>query len=107
MATALQKIELSIEEQKKRLAQLQAKRQAISAREKAAVQKVQRAEDTRRKILLGAFVLSRLSLAEIKKLELGGITISDYFIRDDDRALFGLDSVFKPDGGTQEADRHE
>ena len=93
MATALQKIESSIEAQKKKLAQLQAKRQAIEARDKAAEQKEKRAIDTRRKILLGSFVLSRASMISLSTLNIGGAALSDYLTRDDDRALFGFEPL--------------
>ena len=96
MATALQKIESSIEAQKKKLAQLQAKRQAIEARNKAAEQKEKRAIDTRRKILLGSFVLSRASMINLSTLNIGGVALSDYLTRDDDRALFGFEPLPKP-----------
>jgi len=95
MPTALQKIEASIEEQQKRLAQLKAKKQAIEARDKAAEQKEKRAIDTRRKILLGSFVLSRASTISLSSLNIGGAALSDYLTRDDDRALFGFEPLPK------------
>ena len=94
MSTALQKIEASIEAQHKKLAQLKAKKQAIETKEKAAEQKAKRAEDTRRKILLGAFILSRIerieSMLTYPTLTLDGEKFSDYLTRNDDRALFGF-----------------
>ena len=95
MTTALQKLEASIEAQQKKLGQLKAKRQAIEAREKAAEQKEKRAIDTRRKILLGSFVLSRSSTVNISTLDIGGAMLADYLTRDDDRALFGFSPLPK------------
>ena len=78
-------IRKSIEE---RLAQLDAQRQALKAR----LGKEERAKDTRRKVLLGALVLHRLSedkrefdktLKEWLQRELPG-----FLTRQDDKALF-------------------
>lgn len=81
----------SIEE---RLAQLDAQRATLKAR----LSKQERANDTRRKVLLGAFVLHRLengrddfskNLAEWIRRELPG-----FLTRDTDKPLF--DDLLKP-----------
>ena len=78
-----------------RLAQLDAQRQALKAR----LGKQERARDTRRKVLLGALVLHRLSedkrefdktLKEWLQRELPG-----FLSRPDDKALF--DDLLAPD----------
>ena len=79
-----------MESHKKKLEQLKAKKLAILARERAAEKKMTRSSDTRKKILIGAFILNRLSTSEIASMEVDGATMSDYLTRDDDRALFGL-----------------
>lgn len=75
----------SIEE---RLAQLEAQRRTLQAR----LSKQERARDTRRKVLLGAFILHRLEtgrassadyLAEFIRREL-----PEFLTRDTDKALF-------------------
>jgi hypothetical protein len=71
-----------------RLAQLEAQKKTLQAR----LGKQARAADTRRKVLLGAFLLSRLEsgkdnfsgkLREWARAELGG-----FLVRDADKALF-------------------
>ena len=90
-----------------RLAQLEAQRKTLQAK----LGKQERARDTRRKVLLGAFVLYRLEKGQdefSKKLgdwlhkELAG-----FLTRDDDKALFD-DLLKKPrseeaDGGRESA----
>ena len=74
----------SIEE---RLAQLDAKRKTLAAR----LSKQQRAQDTRRKILLGALVLQRLQDNSEFSSGLRGWLKRDlpgFLTRDDDKALF-------------------
>lgn len=82
----------SIEE---RLAQLDAQRKTLQAR----LGKQERAADTRRKVLLGAFLLSRLEsgkdgfsgkLREWLRAELDG-----FLVRDADKALFA-DLIGRP-----------
>jgi hypothetical protein len=79
---------------KERLEQLEARRKALTAR----LDKQDRAEDTRRKILLGALILHRLehgrdefsrSLSDWLRRELAG-----FLTRDGDKALF--DDILKP-----------
>ncbi len=78
-----------------RLAQLEAQKKTLQAR----LGKQARAADTRRKVLLGAFLLSRLEsgkddfsskLREWARAELGG-----FLVRDADKALFA-DLIGKP-----------
>ncbi len=70
----------------KALAQKQASR--IKSKEKAAVKKV----DTRKKILVGAYVLQEMEARgePVERLNINGIIYADWLRRDDDRALFGL-----------------
>lgn len=88
-----------------RIAQLEARKKALQAR----LTKQERAVDTRRKVLLGAFLLQRLEnghdpeftrrLSDWLKRELPG-----FLIRENDRALFPefIDQKPGSDGGTND-----
>ena len=72
-----------------RLAQLEAQRKTLQAR----VGKQERAKDTRRKILLGAFVLHRLEKPDASEFskhlrEWLGKELPKFLSRDEDAALF-------------------
>ena len=75
----------------KRLQQLRAQREQMEARQLARVLKGQRADDTRRKILVGAVVL-----AAVERGEAGWVReplmalLNARLTRADDRALFSL-----------------
>lgn len=88
MATTADKIK-ALEE---KLKQERAKLQKEAARKRAAETKLRRAQDTRRKILIGAYVLDSMeqSGGNIKDLRVGAPIFSDWLKRPDDRALFGL-----------------
>ena len=57
---SVETLEQKIAKQEERLRQLKAQKQAIAAREKKKVSDQQRKDDTRRKILLGAWALNKL-----------------------------------------------
>ena len=63
-------LEQKIAKQEERLRQLKAQKQAIAAREKKKNSDRQRKDDTRRKILLGAWVLNKLKNDESFKGQL-------------------------------------
>ena len=63
-------LEQKIAKQEERLRQLKAQKQAIAAREKKKVSDQQRKDDTRRKILLGAWALNKLKNNESFKQQL-------------------------------------
>ncbi len=77
-------------ELEKKLTELKARQRAEEARRRAAQNKVERAMDTRRKILLGAFLLDQLGSAGAAQLVLQGRSFSGWLSRHDDRALFDL-----------------
>lgn len=89
-----------------RIAQLEARKKALQAR----LTKQERAVDTRRKVLLGAFLLQRLEtghdpeftrrLSDWLKRELPG-----FLIRENDRALFPEFIDQKPGSGAGASDR--
>ena len=71
-------------------AQARAKAQRLEAVERAREAGVRRAEDTRRKVLLGAYVLQNMPhLAHAPEF-------GDWLTRDDDRRVFGLQPLPQP-----------
>jgi hypothetical protein len=78
-----------------KLKQEKAKKQKMEAMKRAAETKAQRAQDTRKKILLGAFLMGKME----KNPEYAAKVMSgfDSFLkRDDERVLFGLAPMPKP-----------
>ena len=67
---SVETLEQKIAKQEERLRQLKAQKQAIAAREKKKVSDQQRKDDTRRKILLGAWALNKLKNDESFKGQL-------------------------------------
>ena len=67
---SVETLEQKIAKQEERLRQLKAQKQAIAAREKKKISDQQRKEDTRRKILLGAWALNKLKNDESFKQQL-------------------------------------
>lgn len=76
----------------KQLKSLAAKR---AAAERAAAQTKERADDTRRKILLGAWALENMHKSDDKRLAYLA-ALDKYLTRSDDRALFNLDPMPAP-----------
>ena len=75
-----------------KLKQEKAKKQQLEARKRAAESKAKRAQDTRRKILVGAAILAKVERGEWpqdKLLALMDVSLA----RPDDRALFDLPAV--------------
>ena len=64
----------------------------IEARKRAAESARKRADDTRRKILIGSAVLAQVKRGEWSEDQLHAMMASA-LIRTDDRALFGLDPL--------------
>ena len=73
-----------------RLKQAKARKQQIEARKRAMGSKKNRANDTRRKILVGAAILAKVDRGEWPKARLLDM-MSQTLTRLDDRALFDLD----------------
>ena len=78
----------NIEKLLQQRAQIDARIQAAKAR----LSQAERKDDTRRKVLLGAFVLEALG-GNVVALELNGRKLADFIQRDADRALLGLPSL--------------
>lgn len=79
-----------IEELQQRLAKLQVEQRAAEARARASASKISRALDTRRKVLLGAFLLDQLGASGVARLTVQGQRFDLWLSRPDDRSLFGL-----------------
>jgi hypothetical protein len=68
MTKSAENIEKKIEAQLEKLKQLKAQKQAIEARERTKQKKEQeRKDDTRRKILLGSYLIKKCRMKPIKK----------------------------------------
>lgn len=85
-----------IEELQQRLARLQAEQRAAEARARASASKISRAQDTRRKVLVGAFLLDLLGAAGVAQLIVQGRRFDDWLTRAEDRALFSLPPLASP-----------
>lgn len=85
-------IENTIATLEAKLKQAKAKKQQIEARKRALETKEERAKDTRRKILVGAAILSKVERGEWPKDKLLAM-LDSALIRPDDRALFGLSNA--------------
>lgn len=73
-----------------KLKQLKIRQQRIEARARTLTNRRARKDDARRKILIGATILSRIDRHELDHDELQA-WLDAHLTRDDDRALFGLD----------------
>ena len=67
MTKSTENIEKKIEAQLDKLKQLKAQKQAIEARERTKQKEQQRKDDTRRKILLGSYLIKKCRMKPIKK----------------------------------------
>ena len=86
MATKLDERVASLEE---RLKQLKVRQQRVKARETALASRRSRKDDTRRKILVGAILLSKIEQGQFEERQLRR-WLDKALIRKDDRKLFGL-----------------
>lgn len=87
-------IEERIKAQEEKLKQLKALKQKQEAQKRAAEAKKSRADDTRRKILIGAMMLEQMEKNEATKASV--ISKLDTFLtRPDDRELFELPTLPK------------
>lgn len=78
-----------IEQQSEKLKQLKAQKQAFEARERIKKKEQERKDDTRRKILLGSYLLKKMQNDENKEKILADL--DKYLTENRDRILFGLD----------------
>ncbi|PHV13552.1 mobilization protein [Janthinobacterium sp. BJB303] len=78
-----------IKAQEEKLKQLKALKQKQEAMKRAAETKKSRADDTRRKILIGAMLLDQMEKNEAMKKNIMG-QLDAFLTRPDDRALFDM-----------------
>ena len=84
----VESLEQRIAKQEERLKQLKAQKQAVLAREKKKISDQQRKEDTRRKILLGSYLLKKMEDEAEKQQILS--ELNEYLKEKRDRDLFNL-----------------
>ena len=77
-----------IAKQEERLKQLKVQKQATIAREKSKQKEQDRKDDTRRKILLGSYLLKKMENEENKEKILA--EMNEYLTEERDRNLFNL-----------------
>jgi len=88
MTKSAENIEKKIEAQLEKLKQLKAQKQAIEAREKTKQKEQDRKDDTRRKILLGSYLIKKMQNEANKEKILA--ELNEYLTENRDRQLFGL-----------------
>ncbi len=91
MTKAAETLEKKIEAQLEKLKQLKAQKQAIEAREKTKQKEQERKDDTRRKILLGSYLIKKMQNEANKEKILA--ELNEYLTEDRDRQLFGLPDI--------------
>ena len=91
MTKAAETLEKKIEAQLEKLKQLKARKQAIEAREKSKQKEQERKDDTRRKILLGSYLIKKMQENAANKEKILA-DLSEYLVEDRDRKLFDLPS---------------
>ena len=84
----IESLDQKIAKQQEKLNQLKAQKQAALAREKAKQKVQERKNDTRRKILLGSYLLKKMEDEAEKQKILAGL--NEYLTEDRDRKLFDL-----------------
>jgi ectoine hydroxylase-related dioxygenase (phytanoyl-CoA dioxygenase family) len=89
MSKIVETIEEQIRKQKEKLDQLKARKTAIEARAKASEAKKNRANDTRKKILVGAAVLAQIE-NNPEGQERTKQMLDKFLTKESDRKLFGL-----------------
>ncbi|MDQ9827126.1 mobilization protein [Acinetobacter nosocomialis] len=82
-------LEQKIEQQEQKLKQLKAQKQAIEARERTKKKEQERKDDTRRKILLGSYLIKKMNANEANKEKILA-ELNEYLTEDRDRQLFDL-----------------
>ena len=91
MTKSAENIEKKIEAQLEKLKQLKAQKQAIEARERTKKKEQERKDDTRRKILLGSYLIKKMQNEANKEKILA--ELNEYLTEDRDRLLFNLPSI--------------
>ena len=89
MTKSAENIEKKIEAQLEKLKQLKAQKQAVIAREKKKQSEQKRKDETRRKILLGSYLIKKMQANEANKEKILA-ELNEYLKENRDRALFEL-----------------
>ena len=92
MTKAAETLEKKIEAQLEKLKQLKARKQAIEARERSKQKEQERKDDTRRKILLGSYLIKKMQNEANKEKILA--ELNEYLTEERDRKLFNLSEKF-------------
>lgn len=92
MTKAAKTLEKKIEAQLEKLKQLKSQKQAIEARERTKQKEQERKDDTRRKILLGSYLIKKMNDNEANKEKILA-ELNEYLTEDRDRQLFGLPDI--------------
>ena len=88
---SIETLEQKIAKQEERLKQLKAQKQAVLTREKKKQSEQQRKEDTRRKILLGSYLIKKMQNEANKEKILA--ELNEYLTENRDRQLFDLPNI--------------
>ncbi|UXI53220.1 mobilization protein [Acinetobacter variabilis] len=91
MTKAAETLEKKIEAQLEKLKQLKAQKQAIEARERTKQKEQERKDDTRRKILLGSYLIKKMQNEANKEKILA--ELNEYLTESRDRQLFNLPDI--------------
>ena len=91
MTKSTENIEKKIEAQLEKLKQLKAQKQAIEARERTKQKEQQRKDATRRKILLGSYLIKKMQNEANKEKILA--ELNEYLTENRDRQLFDLPDI--------------
>ena len=91
MTKSAENIEKKIDAQLEKLKQLKAQKQAIEARERTKQKEQQRKDDTRRKILLGSYLIKKMQNEANKEKILA--ELNEYLTENRDRQLFDLPDI--------------
>ena len=91
MTKAAETLEKKIEAQLEKLKQLKARKQAIEARERSKQKEQERKDDTRRKILLGSYLIKKMQNEANKEKILA--ELNEYLTENRDRQLFDLPCI--------------
>ena len=85
---SIENLEQKIAKQEERLKQLKEQKKAVIARENKKISDQQRKDETRRKILLGSYLIKKMENEQDKEKILA--ELNEYLTEDRDRKLFNL-----------------
>ena len=88
MTKSAETLEKKIDAQLEKLKQLKAQKQAIEARERTKKKEQERKDDTRRKSLLGSYLIKKMQNEANKEKILA--ELNEYLTEERDKKLFGL-----------------